>query len=280
MNETLEAMARALFSRGLWTSTPSPKQKAATPCPNPSPTSFRIPSRTRNYEIPRGWEVRNLGDIADHPRRGVQPNSEMSLTTPYIALEHMPRRCIVLSEWVRRRRIGKQQNKIQERRKSFLESCVPYFHIFGVAPVDGVCSTDIGPAILAPEEWLEKCQVTSQATPSLSTQTQLSQEPRMPRTSWSEMARYRVVVPSESVTKAFTVQACTAVDHGIAPPTDTDPRHPARHIVAEAHLRRVTRERRGTVRRERMPTNCPDWGPTVGAVREPPLRRTVNLSDY
>ncbi len=47
MNETLEAMARALS----WTSTPSaPRPKAATPAsPSPSPTSFRIPSRTRRW---------------------------------------------------------------------------------------------------------------------------------------------------------------------------------------------------------------------------------------
>ena len=85
-----------------------------------------------------------------------------------------------------------------------MASCCPYFHKVGVAPVDGVCSTDI--VVVAPkaETWFGFVlgQVSSDAfvkhTNAGSTGT------KMPRTSWGEMARYDVVLPNDSIAVAFT----------------------------------------------------------------------------
>jgi type I restriction enzyme, S subunit len=135
-------------------------------------------------------------------RRGVHSEA-IEPCTPYIALEHMPKRCIVLSEWGTAN--GLESNKFQFQANEILFGKLrPYFHKVGVAPVDGVCSTDI--VVVAPqsEHWfgfvLE--HVSSDAfvehTDASSTGT------KMPRTSWQEMARYPIAIPPRAVARAFT----------------------------------------------------------------------------
>jgi type I restriction enzyme, S subunit len=115
MNETLEALAQSLFK--CW-----------------------FIDATQNG-LPQGWREGALGEVAENPRRGIQPN-EIKLGTPYIALEHMPRRCIALSEWGAADSL--ESNKFEFKRGEILFGKLrPYFHKVGVSPVDGVCSTDI-----------------------------------------------------------------------------------------------------------------------------------------
>ena len=151
-----------------------------------------------------------LSDVADHPRRGLQPN-EIDPSTPYIGLEHMQKRCISLADWGTSERL--ESNKFEFNRGEILFGKLrPYFHKVGVAPMDGICSTDI--VVIAPKaaKWFGFVlgHVSSDAfvehTNAGSTGT------KMPRTSWGDMARYSVVLPSEQVAAAFTSQMRAAVD--------------------------------------------------------------------
>ena len=78
------------------------------------------------------------------------------------------------------------------------------FHKVGVAPTDGVCSTDIVVLTSKSKAWygLVVGHVSSDAfvayTNAGSTGT------KMPRTSWTEMARYPVALPHAAVGAAFT----------------------------------------------------------------------------
>ena len=139
-------------------------------------------------EVPTGWRIGTLGEVADHPRRTIQP-SEIDASAPYIAFEHMPRRCIALSDGGEAD--GLESNKFEFKKGEILFGKLrPYFHKVGVAPVDGVCSTDI--VVIAPRagKWFGFVlgHVSSDAfvayTNAGSTGT------KMPRTSWNEMARY------------------------------------------------------------------------------------------
>ena len=90
--------------------------------------------------IPEGWVVKKLGDIAQETRRSVNPN-EIDPKTPYIGLEHIPRKSIALSEWGTADEV--QSTKLVFRKGEILFGKIrPYFHKVGVAPLDGVCSTD------------------------------------------------------------------------------------------------------------------------------------------
>ena len=225
MNETLEAMVRALFKswfvdfdpvRAKMEGRPSTSSGQAVPG-LPQHLADLFPARLVDSElgeIPEGWEVGTLGDVAEHLRRGVQPD-QIEPETPYIALEHMPKRCIALSNWGAAK--GLESNKFEFKTGEILFGKLrPYFHKVGVAPVDGVCSTDIVVVTPKSEHWFGFVlgYVSSNAfveyTNASSTGT------KMPRTSWGDMARYTVVRPPTRVAQAFTNHVRPAVDRIIS----------------------------------------------------------------
>jgi type I restriction enzyme S subunit len=236
MSETLEQMARALFKS--WFIDFDPVRRNAARARNqPSSNASRhplplgegrgegsvealdrlFPDRLVDSElgeIPEGWKVGKLGDVADHPRRSIQP-SQIEPQTPYIALEHMPRRCIALSDWSTSD--GLESSKFSFRKGEILFGKLrPYFHKVGIAPLDGVCSTDI--VVIAPrtpfyfalvmgivssDEFIEYTNAGSTGT-------------KMPRTSWAEMARYDIALPPKALAQAFTDRVVPEVDRIIA----------------------------------------------------------------
>ncbi|MFY9609638.1 MAG: restriction endonuclease subunit S [Blastocatellia bacterium] len=213
MNETLDAMARALFKS--WfvdfdlvrVKTDGREPGLPKPLADLFPDSFED---SELGEIPKGWRVSTLGEVAEHARRGVQP-SEIEATTPYIALEHMPRRSIALSEWSVAD--GLESNKFMFMEVEILFGKLrPYFHKVGIAPVDGVCSTDI--VVVAPrtEKWFGFVLGHVSSTALVEYTNARSTGTKMPRTSWGEMAGYPVVTPPEGVAEAFTKASRVAVD--------------------------------------------------------------------
>jgi type I restriction enzyme S subunit len=200
-------MARALFKSWFVDFDPV-RAKAEGRDPGlPKPLADLFPDSFEDSElgeIPKGWKVGTIGDVAEHPRRGVHPDA-IDNSTPYIALEHMPARCIALSEWGTAD--GLESNKFEFKRGEILFGKLrPYFHKVGVAPVDGVCSTDIVVVKPRAEHWFGFVlgHVSSEAfveyTSAGSTGT------KMPRTSWGEMARYPGVLPPDPIAQAFTAQ--------------------------------------------------------------------------
>ena len=205
MNETLEAMARALFKSWFVDFDPV-RAKAEGRDPGlPKPLADLFPDSFEDSElgeIPKGWAVGMLGHVAEHPRRGVQPDS-IAPDSPYIALEHMPKRCIALSDWGVAD--GLESNKFEFREGEILFGKLrPYFHKVGVAPVDGVCSTDI--VVVAPkgEDWFEFVLGHVSSLKFVEYTNAGSTGTKMPRTSWDDMARYQLVLPPHAVAKVFT----------------------------------------------------------------------------
>lgn len=213
MNETLEEIARALFNSWFVDFDPVRAKAGGRNVDLPQSIVGLFPDSFDESEfgqIPTGWHMGSVGDVAEHLRRGIQP-IEIDETTPYIALDNMPRRCISLSEWGTAE--GLESGKFEFRRGEILFGKLrPYFHKVGVAPVDGICSTDI--VVVAPrsEVWFGFVlgHISSDAfvehTNAGSTGT------KMPRTSWGEMARFRVAVPPEDVAKAFNVQIRSKIE--------------------------------------------------------------------
>jgi type I restriction enzyme, S subunit len=217
MNETLEGMARALFKSWFLDFDPV-RAKAESRDPGlPKPLADLFPDSFDDSvmgEIPKGWAVGTLGDVAEHPRRGVQP-TDIEASTPYLALEHMPRRCIALSEWGTAD--GLESNKFEFRRGEILFGKLrPYFHKVGVAPVDGVCSTDIVVVTPRTREWFGFVLGHVSSDKFVEYTTAGSTGTKMPRTSWREMAGYTTAIPPELVANAFTSQVRLAVDRIIA----------------------------------------------------------------
>lgn len=209
-NQTLEAMARALFKAWFVDFEPvrakmSGRWKPGQSLPGlPAHLYDLFPDRlveSEFGEIPAGWRMGVLEDVATHPRRGLQPD-QIKDETPYIALEHMPKRSIVLAEWAKAK--GLESNKYQFKRGEILFGKLrPYFHKVGVAPVNGVCSTDI--VVISPKTpiWFGFVLAHASSDEFVEYTNAGSTGTKMPRTSWGEMARYKVVVPCEAIADAF-----------------------------------------------------------------------------
>jgi len=217
MNETLEAIARALFKSWFVDFDPvRAKDKGRDPG-LPQPIAGLFPDRVENTElgeIPAGWKPGSLGDVAEHPRRATGPD-EIVEGTPYIALEHMPRRSIALSEWASAD--GVESGKFAFQRGEILFGKFrPYFHKVGVAPVDGVCSTDIVVVHPLAEEWFGITLGTLSSDQFVEFTSAGSTGTKMPRTGWNEMARYRIAIPPSPVARAFNDRVRPMVDRMVA----------------------------------------------------------------
>jgi type I restriction enzyme S subunit len=152
-------------------------------------------------EIPEAWRVGTLGDVAENLRRGVQPDC-IAPNTPYIALEHMPRRCIALFDWGTAE--GIESNKFEFKKGEILFGKLrPYFHKVGVAPVDGVCSTDIVVIVPRRPVWTAFVLGHVSSAEFVDYTNAGSSGTKMPRTSWADMARYEIVMPPEPIAEAF-----------------------------------------------------------------------------
>ena len=217
MNRTLEAMARALFKSWFVDFDPVRAKVAGRDPGLPKPLADLFPDSFEDSElgeIPKDWGVGTLDDVAIHPRRGVQP-SEIDPSTPYIALDHMPKRCIALSDWEAANRL--ESNKFEFKKGEILFGKLrPYFHKVGVAPLDGVCSTDIVVVTPRTEKWFGFVLEHVSSTAFVEYTNAGSTGTKMPRTSWGEMARYAVVMPPETVAESFTRQIRPVVDRIIA----------------------------------------------------------------
>ena len=204
INQTLEQMAQAIFQDWFVDFGPvRAKLEGREPYLPPELWDL-FPHRLADSElgqIPEGWEFGCLGDVADFPMRSVSP-ADLAEETPYIGLEHMPRRSITLAEWGRANKVT--SNKLAFQKGEFLFGKLrPYFHKVGVAPTDGICSTDI--VVVAPNANLWSCLVLSYISTDefVAYTDQTSTGTRMPRTNWKAMSQYEIRLPPEPVARAF-----------------------------------------------------------------------------
>jgi len=152
-------------------------------------------------EIPKGWEVSSLGEVAALRRKGTDPASEAS-DTPYIGLADMPRGSIALTDWGR---IG----SVSSRKSIFLAGDIlfgklrPYFHKVGIAPVDGFCSTDIVVLRSRKPDWFSFVLACVSSSDFVAHTSQTATGTKMPRTSWQAMSGYDLCRPTDALASVF-----------------------------------------------------------------------------
>ncbi len=204
MNRTLEAMARAIFKSWFVYFDPV-RAKAEGRDPGlPKEIADLFPDEFEESEIgeiPKGWRPGTLGVIADNPRQAVKPD-EIPPATPYIGLQHMPRRCIALDSWGRADEVGSQKFQFKEGDILF-GKLRPYFHKVGIAPTNGVCSTDILVIVPKTNEW-HSYVLSLVSSKSFVDYTDVnSSGTKMPRTNWKDMSRYSLALPPVRLVRAF-----------------------------------------------------------------------------
>ena len=204
MNRTLEEMARAIF-RDWFVDFGPTRAKMERQEPYLPPELWDLfPDElvdSEMGEIPEGWETTDLGTVATFPVRTVRPQ-ELSSETAYIGLEHMPRKSVALYDWDSPEKVT--SNKLSFQKGEFLFGKLrPYFHKVGLAPTDGICSTDI--VVVAPKtkSWSSFVLLSISTDEFVAYTDQTSNGTKMPRTSWKTMGQYRICLPMEPVAEAF-----------------------------------------------------------------------------
>jgi len=148
--------------------------------------------------VPEGWVRKVLGELCEDIRESVLPET-LEPNTPYIGLEHMPRRSISLSEWGTAEQVISSKHRFREGEILF-GKIRPYFHKVGIAFVDGMASSDaIVIRALRPQfRGLVLMTVSSDSFVAVTAQT-MREGSKMPRADWKTMKQYLVPVPPDGL---------------------------------------------------------------------------------
>jgi type I restriction enzyme, S subunit len=160
--------------------------------------------------VPEGWEQCELGTVVNVIKETASPK-DLDPDTPYIGLEHLPRRSITLSDW-------EGAEKVESGKFRFKEADIifgrirPYFHKVGFAINDGITSSDamvIRPKLV--EHWsMVLSELSSDRFVSLASQT-VKEGSKMPRANWDVLKKHALLLPPKIILDSFSthVQAIT-----------------------------------------------------------------------
>lgn len=205
-NTTLEAIAQALFKSWFVDFDPvHAKMQGRAPEGMDQATAALFPDSFEESElgpVPEGWQVGVLGDIARTVKKQLS-TVELHAGLHYVGLGHMPRKSLSLVDW--NDAAGLESAKAAFNNGDVLFGKLrPYFHKVVIAPFDGVCSTDI--LVCQPIKSIYRGVVVQHlfSDELISYADRLSNGAKMPRVSWSDLAAYHLVVPTEAVSDSFS----------------------------------------------------------------------------
>ena len=151
--------------------------------------------------VPEGWESTRLGDFASEVREAVDP-STVPLDTPYVGLEHIPRRSVTLSRWGDPASV--ESTKLKFRRGDVLFGKIrPYFHKVSIAPFDGICSSDTIVIRPTKQQSLSMVLCCTSSDRFVDHSSQTSQGTKMPRANWKVLTAYPLPTPTTNLLRQF-----------------------------------------------------------------------------
>ncbi len=156
--------------------------------------------------VPEGWGKVSLSELCNEIREQVDP-SEVAPNTPYIGLEHIPRRSITLGGWGAAAEV--ESSKFRFAPGDILFGKIrPYLHKVGVGLTSGITSSDaIVLRVREPSlhEYL-LLLVSSDEFVALASKT-VREGSKMPRADWKYLSAQYFLVPPQHVVGAFAVTA-------------------------------------------------------------------------
>lgn len=153
--------------------------------------------------VPEGWKRSSVGKLCKVCKIIVSA-ADIPQGTPYIGLEHMPRKDFCLSSWGDSSMIN--SNKYLYRSGNIIFGQIrPYFHKVGFTLTDGVVSTDSFVMEPTKEIWaLFLLTVSGEAFVDYVAQT-CKEGAKMPRADWRQMEKYPILVPDEDIRQRFEI---------------------------------------------------------------------------
>lgn len=212
-NATLEAIAQALFkswfvdfdpvyeNQGANAAALENKEQAPSLPPEIQalfPATF---TDSPQGPIPKGWSSGTLGDVAVTSRKQLKPE-QMSSETLYVGLEHIPRKQLGLDTWGTAEELASTKSAF-ERNDILFGKLRPYFHKVVIAPIDGVCSTDILVCKSKQASYHHYVALHLFSDELISYADRLSNGAKMPRINWKDLAAYEVVIPPSEIAEQF-----------------------------------------------------------------------------
>jgi type I restriction enzyme S subunit len=152
--------------------------------------------------VPEGWERKPLSAICSEIRDAVRPD-QVEPNTPYIGLEHIPRRSITLNQW------GCAED-VESTKFRFAEGDIlfgkirPYFHKVGIALTEGITSSD-SIVIRATEKRVAPyCLALVSSDQFVAVASKTAKEgSKMPRADWKFMEQHPILLPANSALFGF-----------------------------------------------------------------------------
>ena len=186
----LEAMARALYREWF--------------------VHFRFPGHEKLPrvasplgDIPKGWEVKKLGDIAEDMRRNIPKG--ISTSQSHTSASNTFRACRSRSTHGKSRDRRSARNKLEFKKGEVLFGKIrPYFHKVSVAPFDGLCSADTIVIRARRPEQLRFVVACVSSERSLPRRARRPTARKMPRANWTMLEKYQVVIPQGKVAERFS----------------------------------------------------------------------------
>ena len=212
-NETLEAMAKALFKSWFVDFDPVRAKAEGRLTELPEEISDLFPDSFEDSElgeIPSGWRVGSLDQIGINPRETAKPE-DMDSSDRYIGLEHMPRGSICLGESGQAEELESNKNRFRQGDLLF-GKLRPYFKKTGYSQFDGVCSTDIVVVRKKGEYGVGFICCFLASDPFIDFTVAASSGTRMPRTSWKDMCEFPFAIPSKLLLCEFDKQFCHVIN--------------------------------------------------------------------
>lgn len=152
--------------------------------------------------VPEGWSKKPLSVFCDDVRSSIHPR-EVHPETPYIGLEHIPRRSITLGEWGHASNVDSQKFTFSQGNILFCK-IRPYFHKVGLAFVDGITSSDA--IVIQPTSDEVRLYVlmllSSDGFVRLASKT-VKEGAKMPRADWKYLKKCTFLNPPDSIIEIF-----------------------------------------------------------------------------
>lgn len=154
--------------------------------------------------VPEGWGKSRFGALCTQVKQSVKPEN-LEPDTPYIGLEHIPRRALVLDTW------GGAED-VTSNKFAYVENDIlfgkirPYFHKVGFAVNNGITSSDT--IVIRPNEqhlWSLTLLVASSDYFVAVVSKSAKEGSKMPRADWKQMQAFPVHLPTEGVLARFNV---------------------------------------------------------------------------
>ena len=169
---------------------------------------FRFPGHeghamieTPEGPLPKGWEWRELGTLCSDEREVLDP-ADVEEETPYVGLEHLPRRSTTLRSWGRP--VEVTSTKLQFKKGDVLFGKIrPYFHKVVFAPFDGICSSDAIVIRSKSPQYVALVLSVTSSDPFVAHAVATSNGTKMPRANWTVLTKTSVPVPPKVLLNRF-----------------------------------------------------------------------------